>query len=323
VAARTIRPSLLSFFRALQAPAHTTMNSLSIPNDLPQAVSRLAQSVVGLSTPKHHSAGVLWRRGVVVGSASALRRADTVTLVLPDGERVQGEWRGADASTDLAAVSFDDSSDTGKLSVAERASAAQARVGDFVFAVGREPSGLTQASFGHVGMVGGEWRTWRGGHVGQLIQLDGGLYPGLEGAAVADATGQVWGVASNVLSRHHAVVLPVQTVDRVLDQLLAHGHVQQAYLGIAAQPVRAMQNGEAVPGLLVSSLAEDGPAAQGGLLVGDVIVALGGQAVSSMESLRNLLQLGARMRLAVVRGGQSLELSLDVAERPQPRSRCG
>jgi serine protease Do len=297
--------------------AQVTMNTLTLQNDLPEAVSRLAASVVGLSTRRHKSSGVLWRPGVLVGSASAVWRSGHVAVVLPNGEQVQGELRGVDAATDLAAVSIDSSS----LPVAERASAAQSRVGDFVFAVGREPSGLTQASFGHVGMAGGEWRTWRGGRVEQLIRLDGGLYPGLDGAPVADASGQVLGVASSAFSRHHGVVLPVSTVDRVLDQLLAHGHVQQGYLGIATQPARAVQDGAAVMGLLVSSLAEDGPAAKGGLLVGDVITALGGQAVSSIDGLRDVLQPGARMRVAVVRGGQSLELSLDVAERP--RSRCG
>jgi S1-C subfamily serine protease len=147
------------------------------------------------------------------------------------------------------------------------------------------------------------------------------LYPGLDGAPVADSTGQVLGVASSAFSRHHGVVLPVTTVERVLDQLLAHGRVQHGYLGIAVQPARAMMDGVSVQGLLVSSLAEDGPAARGGLLVGDVIVKLGSEAVSSLDALRDLLQVGARLRVAVVRGGQGQELWLDVAERPMPR--CG
>ena len=295
--------------------ADRTMNALTSPPDLPAVVTRLAASVVGLSTRRQRGSGVLWRHGVAVGSASALWRSSSVELVLPDGERVQGDVRGIDGSTDLAAVSFD----SGSLPVAERAAAATPRVGDFVFAVGREPSGLTQASFGHVGMAGGEWRTWRGGRVERLIRLDGGLYPGLAGAPVADATGQVLGVASSAFSRHHGVVLPVATVDRVLDQLLAHGRVQQGYLGIAAQPARTVLDGVAVNGLLVCSLAEDGPAARGGLLVGDVIVKLGGEPATSLDALRDLLQPGARVRVALVRGGQAQELAIEVAERPGGR----
>jgi len=260
---------------------------------------------------------VLWRPGVLVGSASALWRVSTVALTLPDGEQVQGQVRGIDGTTDLAAVQFD----SGALPMAERTTAPAARVGDFVFAVGREPSGLTQASFGRVGMTGGEWRTWRGGRVEQLIRLDGGLYPGLAGAPVADASGAVLGVASDAFSRHYGVVLPPSTVDRVLDQLLVHGRVQHGYLGIAAQAARAVVEGSPMAGLLVSSLAEDGPAARGGLLVGDVIVQVGDEPVSSLDALRDRLQVGAQVRLSVVRGGQPYALTLDVAQRPV--GRCG
>jgi S1-C subfamily serine protease len=190
-----------------------------------------------------------------------------------------------------------------------------------VFAVGREASGLTQASFGHVGSVAGEWRTWRGGRVDSLIRLDGGLYPGFAGAAVADASGQVIGIASPALSRHHGVVLPVTTVDRVLDQLLAHGRVQQGYLGIAAQPVRATLDGAAVDGLLVSSIAEDGPAARAGLRVSDVIVRVGGEPAGSLDALRDLLRVGSQVPVLVSRGGTAHEVSVEVAQRPT--SRCG
>ena len=124
------------------------------------------------------------------------------------------------------------------------------------------------------------------------------------------------GVASNALSRHHGVVLPVATVDRILDQLLAHGSVQQGYLGIAAQPVRATLDGAAVDGLLVSSVAEDGPAARAGLRVSDVIVKVGTEPVRDLGALRDLLQVGAQVRILVSRGGTGLEVSLEVAQRP-------
>src|SRR5205085_9601714 len=123
------------------------------------------------------------------------------------------EVRGIDASTDLAVVSLPISGGANP-PVAERREGPAPRVGDFVFAVGRNPSGVVHASFGHVGAAGGAWRTWRGGAVDSLVRLDGGLYPGLAGAPVAGADGRIVGVASPALSRHHGVVLPVQTVER-------------------------------------------------------------------------------------------------------------
>jgi S1-C subfamily serine protease len=287
------------------------------PLPLADAVVRVAVSVLGLAARRQRSAGLVWRAGVAVGSASALWRASGVAVVLPDGEQTDGTVRGIDPSTDLAVVSF---AERGVPAI-ERAADVAVRVGDVVFAVGREPSGAVQASFGHVGEVAGAWRTWRGGRVERLIRLDGGLYPGLAGAAVADASGRVLGVASAALSRHHGVVLPVATIERVVEQLLTHGRVQQGYLGIAAQPVRAQRDGVGVDGLLVSSVADEGPAARAGLLVGDVIVTLGGQPATSLESLRDALQVGTEVMVDIARGGRAHTLSVQVGQRPQ--SRCG
>ncbi|MEJ8821181.1 S1C family serine protease [Variovorax humicola] len=291
-----------------------TSNSAS---SLPDSVARLAPSVVGVVTRRRAGSGVLWRSGVVVTSASALWRASSVSIALPDGEHVPGQVRGIDGSIDLAAVTFE----SGSIPIAGRAAAAAPRIGDFVFAVGRDASGLAQASFGHVGCVAGEWRTWRGGRVDQLVRLDGGLYPGFSGAPVADAAGEVIGIASDALSRHHGVVLPVATVDRVLDQLLAHGRVPHGYLGIAAQTVRATLDGAAVDGLLVSSIAEDGPAARAGILVSDVIVKVDGEPVGSLAALRDRMVVGAQVSMLVSRGGSAREIALEVGERPA--SRCG
>ena len=287
------------------------------PLPLADAVERVAASVVAVVARRQRGAAVLWREGAAVTSASTLWRARGVAVVLPDGEQVEATVRGIDVATDLAVLSF---ADGGAPPVA-RDHALGVRVGDVVFAVGREPSGAVQASFGHVGAVAGAWRSWRGGDIERLIRLDGGLYPGLSGAAVADASGQLLGVASPMFSRHHGVVLPVATVERVVEQLLVHGRVRQGYLGIAAQPVRAQREGVGVDGLLVSSVADDGPAAQAGLLVGDVIVALGGQTVSSLDALRERLQVGAQVDVEIARGGRAQTLSMAVAERPH--ARCG
>jgi serine protease Do len=296
------------------------MNPEPEPVQLADAVERVAASVVGLPTRRMHSAGVLWRAGVVVASASALWRSHRVPVVLPDGEQVDGTVRGIDPATDLAVVAFTDTRSATPV-VHDGDAAAAARVGDVVFAVGREPSGHVQASFGHIGAVAGPWRTWRGGQLDQLIRLDGGLYPGLLGAAVADAGGRVLGLASAAFSRHHGVVVPRATIERVIEPLLSHGRVARGYLGIAAQPVRAQRDGASVDGLLVTSVADDSPAARAGLLVGDVIVTLAGEAAGSLERVRERLQVGAQIELGIARGGRAQALTLHVTERPH--TRCG
>lgn len=299
------------------------MSHLPAPNPaetpLPNAVERVAASVVGIALRRGRAAGVVWQPGVVVTSASAVWRQPRIALVLPGGETVEGQLRGVDPGTDLAAIAF-----TGPaLPPVARDGEARARAGDFVFAVGRDASGGVHASFGHVGSAGGAWRSWRGGRVERLLKLDGGLYPGLDGAPVSHAGGACIGIASSAFSRHHGVVLPPETVDRVLGALLTHGRLPQGYLGVAMQAVRAQLDGKAVSGLLVSSVAEDSPAARAGLLVGDVIVLADGRAVESPEALREQLvgseRVGARLALQVARGGQALSLDVDIGERP-PRT---
>lgn len=291
------------------------------------AVERVAPSVAALRTRRlGTSTAFAWRSGVLVTSAAAVGHAPRVQLVLPGGEAVVATVRGTDIGTDLAVVTLD----AGGPAVAEQRLDPVPRTGDFVFAVGRDAAGLVHASFGHVGASGGAWRSWRGGQLDRLVRLDGGLYPGLMGAPVADAQGQVIGLASAALSRHHGVVVPAATIDRIVDVLLAHGRVQRGHLGIAAQPValsaamRAAADVDSEAGLLVAGVGEDSPAARAGLLVGDVLVAVGGRAVPTLEALRDLLgadQIGSRLRIVLLRGGARTEATVEVGEQ-RWESRC-
>jgi S1-C subfamily serine protease len=284
---------------------------------LPDHVERIAASVVGLATRRHRASALVWRDGVAVASAAMLWRHPRVSIAFPNGEQADGEVRGIDGGTDLAVVTF-----AGVHGGRRRAVAGADAAGRRRRLRGRpRPSGLMHASFGHVGAVGGEWRTWRGGRLEQLIRLDGGLPPGLVGAPIADAAGRLLGIASHSFSRHHAVVVPVATIERVLDPLLTHGRLPQGYLGIAVQ-ARARDDGRDRRRRPAGHVAGGRrPAARGGLLVGDVIVTLAGQPASSLDALRSHLQVGATVQAVIVRGGQRQELAIDVIQRPS--SFCG
>jgi S1-C subfamily serine protease len=261
---------------------------------------------------------------VLVTAAAAVGHADRVQLVLADGSAAAATVRGVDPGTDLAVLAAE-----GDWPVAERRLAPPARVGDFVFAVGRDAAGMVHASFGHIGAVAGAWRSWRGGELDRYVRLDGGLYPGHMGAPVCDPQGQVLGLASAALARHHGVVVPAASIDRVADALLAHGRVRRGHLGIAAQPVplsaamRSAADVDSDTGLLVSGIGEDSAAARAGLLVGDILVSVGGRPVTSIEALRDLLgadRIGSRLRVVLLRGGRREELSAEVDEkRWEPR----
>ena len=293
---------------------------------LADAVEDIGRSVVAVHASRHGaSSGVIWRSGVVVTAAHTVRRDDGIRITLPDGSRVDAQLAGVDASTDVAALKFDaqwpDAAGIGD--------ATSVRAGHFLFAVARDAQGQSSASFGIVAAVGGEWRTWRGGHVDRLIRLDGRLYTGFSGGPIGDARGQVIGIGTSALSRHFGIVIPSSTVSRVVEQLLTSGRVAHGYLGIGMQPVALPEalsrklGLDRRDGLIVLSLASQGPAEQAGVMVGDILIELSGRPLHDIDDLHAALRgdrIGERVQVGLVRGGERIESTLTLGERP--RSHC-
>lgn len=293
---------------------------------LADAVEHVGRSVVAIQASRSGSAsGVLWRSGVVVTVAQAIRRDDGIRVTLPDGSRVEAALAGVDPSTDVAALKLEGEAPQ----PADIGDAASVRTGHFVFAVARDTRGQSSASFGIVGATGEDWRTWRGGHIDRLIRLDGRLYPAFGGGPIGDAQGQVIGMGSYALARDFGIVIPASTVSRITEQLLTSGRIAHGYLGIGARPVAlpealshklGLESGD---GLIVLSLASRGPAEQAGLLVGDILVELAGRPLRDMDDLHSALggdRIGERVRVGLVRGGERIDSAITLGERP--RSRC-
>jgi serine protease Do len=286
-------------------------------------VNAVARSVFAVVASRHGSAsGVLWRPGVVVTTAHTVRCDDGIRVVLPDGARAEATLAGVDPSTDLAILKLDNTNGQ----VAEAGEPASVRAGHFVLAVARDLGGQAAASFGIVGATGSEWRTWRGGRIDQMIRLDGGLHPGFSGGPVADTRGQIIGVGTSALARGFGIVIPSSTVNRITDALLESGHIARGYLGIGTQPI-------ALPGslsrklglqdrggLIVMSLAPQGPAEQGGMLVGDILLDLESRPLREVGDLQAAMgseAIGQQVRVGLIRGGERIESTITLGERPQ------
>jgi serine protease Do len=290
---------------------------------LADAVERVGHSVVAVHASRHGPAsGVLWRSGVVVTAAHAIRRDDGIRITLPDGTQNEAALAGIDASTDLAALKL-----AGEWPhVADIGDAASVRTGHFVFAVARDSQGQSAATFGIVGAAGGEWRTWRGGRIDRLIRLDGRLYSGFSGGPIADTQGQVIGIATSGLARDCGIAIPSSTVSRITEQLLTSGRIAHGYLGVGTQPVALPEplteklGLDNRAGLIVLSLAPRGPAEQAGLLVGDILIELAGRPLRDLDDLHATLsgdRIGERIRVGLVRGGERIESAITLGERPQ------
>jgi S1-C subfamily serine protease len=289
-------------------------------------VDRLGASTLAVRGRRHAIAsGVVWRDGIVVTAAHVFRHTPAaVTLVDGKGKSIEATLVGIDSSTDLAVFRIVGENALPPVAIGD---AAGVRAGHLAIAVGRSGEGDAIASAGLVNRASGPWQTWLGGVVDRLIRLDGGVYEGLSGAPVADASGAVIGVATSALSRHYGIVVPASTVSRVVDALVSGGHVARPWLGIGAQPVPLPQRGgdpSAGTGLLISALAPGGPAERAGLLIGDIVVRVAGEAAADLRALRSALGafVGKAATLSILRGGEAKELQVEVSERPAER-RCG
>jgi S1-C subfamily serine protease len=282
-------------------------------NELAALVERAAQSVVAVhARPRFSSSGVFWRPGIIVTAEHTLRRDDEITVTLPDGSNVAATLAGRDAGTDIAVLRVEGNDG----SPVQRASAAPA-AGNVALAIGRSQDSGPNATMGIISAVSGSWRTWRGGRLDHYIRLDLTLYPGSSGGAVVNIDGHAIGIATSALSRVAGLAIPASTVDRVIDEILARGHVARGYLGLGLQPVQLPDHQK---GLIVVSLEPDGPAAKGGALIGDVVLSLGGVQVSDTDDLQGALEshgVGTVVRAGVLRGGAPRDLEITVGERPR------
>jgi S1-C subfamily serine protease len=306
-------------------PAPTSGGALAaLSDDLAAAVDTVGRSVVAIHARRRIPAsGVVWQPGVIVAAHHTIQRDDDITVALHDGSTGRATLAGRDASTDLAVLRLADGADAPPVAAAE----ATPRVGQLVLALGRPGTGVT-ASLGIVSAVGGEWRTWQGGTIDRFLRLDLGVYDGFSGGPLVEAGGRVLGINTSGLARATALTVPASTVARVVTQLLTRGHVARGWLGIATQPVRlpaALQRSlgaDADGGLVVVNVEPDSPAERGGVLIGDILLALDGQPVRDPGDVLGALggdRIGATITLRVARGGRAEQVAVTVGERPRAR----
>lgn len=297
----------------------------SLSNELASAVEAGGRAVVAIHARRRIPAsGVHWRPGVIVATNHTINRDENITVTMPDGTTAPVTLAGRDPSTDLAVLRLAGQS----LGTAQLRLDSSPSVGEFVIALGRPGPRLT-ASWGVVSSVAGAWRTWHGAEIDSLLRLDVSIYDGFSGGPLIDAAGRVLGINTSGLARGTPVTIPVATVERTVGELLERGAIRRAYLGIGTQPVRIPQSLARrleltnTVGLMIASVEPGGPADRDGVMLGDVLLALDGAAVSDPTDV--LAQLaGDRvekpMSVRVIRGGELKTLQVTPGERPQPRA---
>lgn len=196
------------------------------------------------------------------------------------------------------------------------------KVGEIAIAIARSWSNAVTATAGLVSVIGGPLQVSPRRAIDTVIRTSAPMHEGFAGGALLGADGGLLGVATAASIRGLGVVIPADLAWKVGADLLTHGTARRGYIGIAAQPVsvpeRQREAAAAEAALLVVSVKDGTPAAEAGLLVGDVLLSLDGHALASPEELLDLLtgeRVGRAVKLRLLRGGAPAELDVQVRER--------
>jgi serine protease Do len=265
--------------------------------------------------------------GVALTNHHVVEGAQEIVVVLTDGRRFRADVVGSDAPTDLAVIRLRGAAGLPALSLGD---SDELRAGELVLAIGN-PFGLSSSV--SMGIVSATGRTGMGiTEYEDFIQTDAAINPGNSGGALVDMRGDLVGINTAILSRTGGsagvgFAIPSSMVERVTQAIMADGRVRRGWLGVAIgdRPIPDQSDGLGVaePGAVVRDVEPGSPAAQGGLLPNDIVVAVAGETIRSANELRYRVAdelVGETVAFDVLRAGAETRVNVTLGERPDPRS---
>lgn len=261
--------------------------------------------------------------GYALTNDHVVHGAGRLAATLTDGRTLDAVLVGEDPSTDLALVRLNGTD----LPVAELGRSSRLRVGQLVVAIGNPLGFQSTVSAGVVSALGRSFRSATGRPIENVIQTDVALNPGNSGGPLVDSAGRVVGINTAIIAMAQGLsfAVPIDTATWVIGELLGHGHVRRAWLGLVAQtrPVAPAQGRRlALPGdsvVEIVAVEPAGPAGTAGLRVGDRILAIDGQPTTTVEELHGRLRtvpIGTPVEVSVLRGNDRMQVAVTPREVP-------
>lgn len=287
----------------------------SLSNEIEAAVDKAAPSIVQVHGRRRVTAGLVVADNLIVTPAAT--DDDKVAVLTSEAQAAEGLVLGRIGSMGLTVVRVEG------LNRPALAPAQEPKPGHLAVAVGRTWSGGVMATLAPIAVVGGPLRTGRTGAIDRVIRIQQAPHGALNGGALINASGQALGIITSLAIRGTTVVIPASIAWAAASKVASEGGVKQGFLGVSslAVPLPERQRGgrSQTSGLLISHVAANSPAEHGGLLVGDVIVGFGGEAVEDAESLLTRLRgntVGTAVPVTVIRGANAVDVSVTISERP-------
>jgi serine protease Do len=271
--------------------------------------------------------------GQILTNAHVVDGADTVTVTLKDGRTFDGKVLGEDRVTDVAVIKIG----ANNLPTIALGNSETLQPGEAVIAIGN-PLGLNNTVTS--GILSATGRS--GSDIGasdkrvDYIQTDAAINPGNSGGPLLNAEGQVIGMNTAILRGAQGLgfAIPINTAQRIAQQLIAKGKVDHPYLGVAMATLtpeikRVISNASdgqlkitADKGVFIRGVVRGSPAATAGLRVGDVIVSINNKSVAKNEDVLKILensQIGSPLQIQLERNGQTTQVAVSPVPLPAPR----
>lgn len=323
-AAQRVIPSVVNVFTQQQVrnPKHPAVDDPVFRyffgerfDSKPRQVSNLGSGVI------------VSANGYILTNNHVVDAASEIEIALSDGRTLPARVIGSDPETDLAVLRIE----AAGLPAITFAQSDSLKIGDWVLAMGN-PFGVGQTVT--AGIVSALGRTHLGINTFEnFIQTDAAINPGNSGGALVDSSGNLVGINSAIYSRTGGsqgigFAIPVSIARQVMEQIIKDGGVTRGWVGVEVQDLSpelsdTLNLKPQQEGALIAGVLKGGPADQGGIRPGDVLLAVNNHPVKDSSSLLNLiaaLKPDENAQITVNRKNQSLSLKIRVGRRPLQRA---
>ena len=324
---RSVTPSLEfgADERATMAVFEKAMNSVVFISNT--AIQRDFWSLDLFEVPQGSGSGFVWnKQGHIVTNFHVVYGASSIKVTLADRSEYKAALIGADPDHDLAVLQIQ--APGAVLSPVTVGTSHDLRVGQKVLAIGN-PFGLDHTlTTGVVSALGRTIKSLSNRMIEGVIQTDAAINPGNSGGPLLDGTGRLIGVNTQIVSPSGAFAgigfaVPVDTVNRIVPELIKYGKLIRPGLGVSLVP-DAMAKRWGVDGLIIGKVSRGGPADRAGLRgargtvagrveLGDIIMAVAGKRVTTIDDLMNVMEdhkVGDQVTVEVLRGNRRKQVSV-------------